>query len=654
MQTSKFRSIDPKLDFRDVLLVPRSTRLFTRSNVNLLRKIKFQEYEWEGIPIIASNMDTVVGLESYDVLRHNNYLSCFPKHFNAHWLSSKELPNELKYTNRYMLSCGTKDVEEMLACKDLIESKLDVDVKFLCVDVANGYMQELNDIVMSLRDAYPNIVIIAGNVVTPEAVESLIKSGANMVKCGIGCFTRDTKVLMSDGSYRPIADLKEGNEIITGNGKTTKVKRVIYKGVKPVIRISSDMWRTYTKVTREHNYLVNHKGIEPVQWVEIGKCHPSQTKMMFPSKIEWNLPKRGYLYLGKDKKIVCSYHLGYITSMFLKYGSVEQLADKTQTIFRNLNEKQSLKLESFLKLHDVEFMSYKTDVGFEVLIIDDKVTNYFISCKDKTVPTSKFYVKNKSYIKGLYDGIIESEAHIAELRSTHVINDKLLDTLMWCQLNLHKNIYGKDLDKLYGHIECNIMDSKNLNETEEVWDIEVECESHSFIADNVIVHNSGSVCDTRIKTGVGFPQLSVILECYQAAHDAGGYMISDGGIVHPGDIAKAFGAGTDFVMLGSVLAGHNESPGEIQLDPRTNQWFKTFYGMSSQAAMDKYNGGLKGYRTSEGRLVKMKLKGKLQNTINDINGGLRSACTYSDAYNLEELSKNAQFIMVNRDYSSVL
>ncbi len=163
----------------------------------------------------------------------------------------------------------------------------------------------------------------------------------------------------------------------------------------------------------------------------------------------------------------------------------------------------------------------------------------------------------------------------------------------------------------------------------------------------------GSVCTTRIKTGVGYPQLSAIIECADAAHGLGGQIISDGGCSTPGDVAKAFGAGADFVMLGGMLAGHDESGGEnIEHDGKT---YKQFYGMSSATAMDKHAGGVAEYRASEGKTVEVPYRGKVENTVQDILGGIRSTCTYVGASHLKELSKRTTFIRVaeqeNRIYT---
>lgn len=163
----------------------------------------------------------------------------------------------------------------------------------------------------------------------------------------------------------------------------------------------------------------------------------------------------------------------------------------------------------------------------------------------------------------------------------------------------------------------------------------------------------GSVCTTRIQTGVGYPQLSAIIECADAAHGLGGQIISDGGCSTPGDVAKAFGAGADFVMLGGMLAGHDESGGE--LIEKDGEKFKQFYGMSSATAMDKHVGGVADYRASEGKTVKVDYRGKVENTLQEILGGIRSTCTYVGASQLKELSKRTTFIRVaeqeNRIYT---
>ncbi|XP_003226714.1 GMP reductase 2 isoform X1 [Anolis carolinensis] len=161
----------------------------------------------------------------------------------------------------------------------------------------------------------------------------------------------------------------------------------------------------------------------------------------------------------------------------------------------------------------------------------------------------------------------------------------------------------------------------------------------------------GSVCTTRKKTGVGYPQLSAVMECADAAHGLNGHIISDGGCSCPGDIAKAFGAGADFVMLGGMLAGHTESGGD--LIEKGGKQYKLFYGMSSEVSMKKYAGGVAEYRASEGKVVEVPFKGDVEHTLRDVLGGIRSTCTYVGAAKLKELSRRTTFIRVTQQANPI-
>ncbi len=189
----------------------------------------------------------------------------------------------------------------------------------------------------------------------------------------------------------------------------------------------------------------------------------------------------------------------------------------------------------------------------------------------------------------------------------------------------------------------------------------------------------GSVCTTRIQTGVGYPQLSAVIKCADAAHGLGGHIIADGGCNCPGDVAKAFAGGADFVMLGGMLAGHNEGGGDIVTKYyKTGEWVKEeqqaaqggpisvswkdkidrkqfiqFYGMSSSSANKKHFGGLKDYRASEGRTVLVPFRGSVADTVQEILGGIRSACTYAGAKTLKQLSKCTTFIRCTQTHNNV-
>uniref|UniRef100_A0A1A8GFN1 GMP reductase n=1 Tax=Nothobranchius korthausae TaxID=1143690 RepID=A0A1A8GFN1_9TELE len=202
-----------------------------------------------------------------------------------------------------------------------------------------------------------------------------------------------------------------------------------------------------------------------------------------------------------------------------------------------------------------------------------------------------------------------------------------------------------------------------------VRDVRQKFPSHTIMAGNVVTGEMveelilsgadiikvgigpGSVCTTRIKTGVGYPQLSAVIECADSAHGLKGHIISDGGCSCPGDVAKAFGAGADFVMMGGMLAGHDQCSGE--LIEKNGKKYKLFYGMSSDTAMKKYVGGVAEYRASEGRTVEVPYRGDVENTIRDILGGLRSTCTYVGAAKLKELSRRTTFIRVTQQSSQM-
>lgn len=161
----------------------------------------------------------------------------------------------------------------------------------------------------------------------------------------------------------------------------------------------------------------------------------------------------------------------------------------------------------------------------------------------------------------------------------------------------------------------------------------------------------GSVCTTRKMTGVGYPQLSAIIECADAAHGLGGLVCADGGCTVPGDIAKAFGGGADFVMLGGMLSGHDQA--EQEVIEENGEKFVQFYGMSSDTAMKKHKGGVAEYRASEGKTVKVPYRGDVSVSLQNILGGIRSTCTYVGALNLKELSKRTTFIRVTQQINNI-
>jgi GMP reductase len=168
---------------------------------------------------------------------------------------------------------------------------------------------------------------------------------------------------------------------------------------------------------------------------------------------------------------------------------------------------------------------------------------------------------------------------------------------------------------------------------------------------------SGSCCTTRKQTGIGMPQFSAVVECADTAHGLDAHIISDGGLQVVGDFAKAYGAGADFVMSGSMFAGHLESGGDLIHDKNFEgdiiKSYKVFYGMSSSYAMNKYNGGVAKYRSSEGKTVKLEYRGPVENTILDIQGGIRSSMTYLGSKKIKDIPKCATFARVNHQLNQI-
>ena len=223
-------------------------------------------------------------------------------------------------------------------------------------------------------------------------------------------------------------------------------------------------------------------------------------------------------------------------------------------------------------------------------------------------------------------------------------------------LRIHKN--------LYKFIGLDVANGYTIRFVDAVKELREKCPEKTIVAGNVVTADMtqelilagadivkvgigpGSVCTTRIKTGIGYPQLSAVIECADAAHGLGGHIIADGGCTTSGDIVKAFSGGADFVMVGGMLAGHDECDGELE------DGMMKFYGMASESAMNRH-GNNNEYRGVEGKTVEVPYRGKVEDTVKDILSGIRSACTYVGATRLKSLSKCTTFIRVNNTHNTV-
>ena len=615
------------------------------------------------------------------------------------------------------------------------------------MDVANGYTEKFVDAVKYVRSALPDTTIIAGNVVTAEMVEELILAGADIIKIGIGggCFKTGTRVLMGNGTYKNIEDIKENEFVINKDGIPVKVLSKTNKGVKDVIKIRSNA-SEYTYVTPDHSFFIGDlsscsvttiasSGIvklldkesktQPKQskykWKEINECDETTSMLLMPNNIQWKLDDSFKIDLEKNLKsgtyddtcittnnkikfnrfMESGYDLGYIFGTHLGDGHARIMNNPTNGTecgatcwYFNITEddianKLSKCIENVLGIKPS--ISKKEDKSIIIVSLYNKCISTtlmeFGKKTEKHLP-SKYYCSNDDYIEGIFDGLIDSDGNIEKCKSDTIYcftntSKQLIELFSWCCFNLKKS-FGitkrpggpgglknirddaqfSDSYRVKTHtlnrftedyVYSRLLEKTEVVGQEQVWDIEVDCPTHSFIADNMIVHNS--VCITRKQAGIGYPQLSAIIECADAAHGLGGHIISDGGCTVPGDVAKAFGAGAYFVMLGGMLAGHFESGGEnimgINEQGESVVTHKEFYGMSSDVAMKKYSGGVAKYRSSEGKAVQIKYKGKIEETVLDTLGGLRSSCTYVGAVKLKELSKRTTFVKVTQQLNNV-
>jgi IMP dehydrogenase/GMP reductase len=262
----------------------------------------------------------------------------------------------------------------------------------------------------------------------------------------------------------------------------------------------------------------------------------------------------------------------------------------------------------------------------------------------KSTKTHEYYVLHKKYKEIVTDDNIHEYAEW--ISSEHLTSDYVLIK----HKDFKKFIFG-EISVLTKFELVEIIEVKQIPYSGKVYDLEVggEAGDHSYNIEGVVVHNSG--CTTRKMTGVGFPQLSAIIECADAAHGLKGLICADGGITSPGDVVKAFGAGADFVMMGGMFAAHDESGGELIV--RDGKKYKQFYGMSSDTAQLKYYGEKRKYRASEGRTLELPYRGAVSQTLEEILGGLRSGMTYIGAKTLKEVSKRTTFVRVNRQLNDV-
>lgn len=684
-----YDDIDDVQNFKvkDIMTPETNVTYLMEYNYNDIMMI-YKTYKIEKIPIIDSKMN-IKGLVVFKNLMyfHNN----------------KNIAS-LDSNGQLLVGAAIGINDYFISAKELVKAGVDL----LCIDVANGYNKMMYDAIQHLKTEFPNITIMAGNVCTADGYEYLCKAGADCIRVGIGngCYSEDTKVLMANGTYKNINKIEIGEYVINKYGKPVKVLNVINQGKKQVMKINTNNWHKDIFVTPDHKYwigdlsttsfntiqssdiakLLDTKTNTKLKWKQIGNIENEKMFTLMPNKFEWTLSENFTIDLAEYNKtdiitddtietcgnlgrikfkryITSNYKLGYVFGTYLGNGH-KITSDSCHWSF-NLDERDiTNKVKDYIK----ELLDYECTISIK----DEKVLN--VNCHNKCFTyllnefgnkqlPNKYYCTNKEYIKGLYDGLIDSDGFIeyneygSLIKSFANTSEYLIELFNWCCMNLNisfssRKMKGINQDNLQQGYNVKIHTSNRyikdyvyskvlsteLYDTQETWDIEVDCDTHSFIANNSIVHNS--ICSTRLQTGIGVCQFSALLECGKIAKKYNVSMISDGGHTgKTGNKFKALAAGSSCVLLGRSLAGTTESPGKIIY--KNGKRFKYYRGMASAYAnLSKQEKLGKNINTNfhvEGVEGEIEYKGNVIDQLIHICNGMRSGMSYLGVFSIDKL-----------------
>ena len=599
-----------------------------------------------------------------------------------------------------------------------------VGADVLVVDTAHGHSVGVLEMVRKIKNV-SSVEIVAGNIATGEAARALIDAGADGLKAGVGpgCFAAGTRVLMADSTYKDIESIVAGDRVINMRGEPVPVRKAWCTGVRDVVAVRHTASPVETVATPDHNYWVGElatvsvtslassgyvgvlekptkRGTSKLRWKEIGESDGDA--LLLPRQALFELPDHFSFDLGEFAKresrleryrreVDDSYVLGYLFGTFLGDGDAFLNTNGRSEIGRVAWSFGPHEDEIAQKLAEaVEWVtgvqpSIKRGKTIRVYLFSlqwARLLATFGKRAGKHLPL-RFRCGNPVYLKGLYDGLVDSDGFDASDGRVCFKNTSrelvelfgVLCFLLWGSFpNVQREapsaggLKGTTDDRCHEsysarlnvtHIKRHLDDYQVVKQLEQrelgvavpVYDIEVDCETHSFIANNAIVHNS--ICTTRIVAGVGVPQVTAIYDCAEVAAAEGVALIADGGMTSSGDIAKAIAAGADTVMLGSLLAGVDESPGEVIL--AQGERFKEYRGMGSLGAMkarsyskDRYfQGDVEDVDKliPEGIEGRIAYKGALRPIVYQLVGGLRQAMGYCGAATIEEM-KAARFVRI--------
>jgi len=606
------------------------------------------------------------------------------------------------------------------------EALVAAEVDVLVVDTAHGHSRAVPEMVRAIKSRF-DVQVIAGNIATSEAAEALIDAGADAVKIGVGpgCLAAGTRVLMADATYRNIEDVRPGERVINMDGEPVTVVNAWCTGVREVMAVRHVASPRETLVTPDHNYWVGDlttvspatvrakgyvamlerptkRGTSKLLWREVGELE--NDVLLLPRRIAFELPdeltidlhefaKREARLARYTTEIRDSYWLGYVFGTFLGDGDSFLNTNGRSEIGRVSwhfgPEEHEIAQKLVECLHAASGVETRVTQGARTLTVHfyslqwARLLAQFGKRHQKHLPT-EYLCGNPLYLKGLLDGLVDSDGHRDEggrlcFRNTSQQLVELFGLLCFlfygsfpnceteaptagglkgtsdercresyrARLNrTHAKRHGRDYQVVKP------LRRRRLELAVPVYDIEVDCPTHSFIADNAIVHNS--ICTTRIVAGVGVPQVTAIFDCAEVASRHGVPVIADGGITSSGDVAKAIAAGADSVMIGSMLAGTDESPGDVMLVQ--GERFKEYRGMGSLGAMrargyskDRYfQGDVEDVEmlVPEGIEGRVPYKGPLRPIVYQLVGGLRQAMGYCGAATIEAMKAQTRFVRI--------
>ena len=622
---------------------------------------------------------------------------------------------------------------------DRCEALIAAGVDALVVDTAHGHSRGVLDTVKEVKSRW-DVDVIAGNIATGEAVRALAANGADAVKAGIGpgCFAAGTRVLMADSSYKDIDEIVAGDRVINMHGRPVTVRKAWCTGVREVMAIRHTASAQTTIATPDHRFYVGdlsstsaasvtsegyvgvlqkktRLGQSKLGWREIGEVE--RAALLAPRQMHFELPdsftidlqdfsvRQGALARYRTE-VSSGYDLGYLFGVFLGDGHA----------FLNHNGRSDIGRVSIYvgagepEVRDKVVATVERITGVEPSIVRagsvDHVHLYSLQWaqllaelgkRDEKHLPIRYRCTDPHYLRGLLDGLIDSDGHIGVDGRTGFRNTSrdlaelfsllcLLVEGSFPEVRLEPGTAGglvdvDDLDclpsfrsrlntshrkrQLTDHLVIKLLDRTPLLGAIPVYDIEVDCPTHSFIADNAIVHNS--ICTTRVVAGVGVPQITAIVDCAEAGEEVGVPVIADGGVQHTGDIAKALAAGARVVMLGSLFAGCDEAPGEVIV--HQGERYKEYRGMGSMGAMgDRSSAGgpdaqkarsfskdryFQGDVDEVAKLVpegiegRVAYKGPIAPLLHQFTGGLRAAMGYCGTPTIDDLRTKAQFVRIS-------